>query len=189
MKSRIPVLVTLSTLAGVANADIVQNSGVFDRAISVYDPIGQTFTAVDAQISAIAFAFSDINPSFPNEPVTMSLYAGVGFGGTLLGSFTQTLPGVLPGTLDTPVFIDFDFSGTVLYIGSIYTVGVTVPSSPKVAVVYSDANPYSGGHYISGVDGIVSGFDLNFRVTTVPAPSGAALGGICLLISSRRRQA
>jgi hypothetical protein len=188
MKSRFQVLLTLSALSTAAHADIVQSSGIFDRAISFYDPIGQTFTAVDAQINAIAFAFSDINPTFPNEPITMSLYEGVGFGGTLLGSVTQTLPGVLPGTLDTPVFIDFDFSGTALNVGSVYTVAVTVPSSPKVAVVYSDANPYAGGHYISGVDGIITGFDLNFRVTAVPAPSAAAMGGICLLVSARRRR-
>lgn len=187
MKSFIPVLFTL-TLPAAANADIVQDSGIFDRAISAFDPIGQTFTAVDAQISSIAFAFSDINPSFPNEPVTMSLYEGVGFGGTLLGSVTQTLPGLLPSTLDTPVFIDFNFSGTQLDIGSVYTIAVAVPSSPKVAVVYSDANPYSGGHYISGVDGIISGFDLNFRITAVPSPSGAVLGGIFMLVSAGRRR-
>ncbi len=151
---------------GSAGADIVQGAGVFDLAISFHQPVGQSFTAVDAQISAIAMAFSDINPSFPNEPVTMALYEGEGYGGALIASVTQTLPAVLPSTSATPQFIDFNFTGVDLVPGSVYTVVVTTGTSPKIAVVYSQSDPYTGGDLYTPVyGGAVAGWDLNFRVT------------------------
>lgn len=175
--------------ANPASADIVQDSGQFDLAIFAYAPLGQTFTAVDAQISAIAFAFSEINPGFPNDPVTMSLYAGDGFGGTLIASVSQTLPAVLPSTSAPPQFIDFDFTGVTLTVGEVYTVAVTAGTSPRIAAVYSNADPYAGGHYISGFDGSIAAYDLNFRVTAaVPAPAGLALGLGALSAGLRRRR-
>lgn len=182
------LLACVALSAGAARADIVQDGGIFDRAISAYQPIGQTFTAVDAQISQIAFAFSNINPSFPNDPVTMSLYAGEGFDGALLGAVSMTLPSVLPGTSDTPEFIDFDFSGTTLTLGEVYTIAVTTSNSPKIAVVYSTSDLYAGGSYISGDDGLVTSLELNFRVTAVPAPAGVAVLGLGLLGGVRRRR-
>ena len=61
-------VVGAALLACQAGADIVQDAGIFDLAISVHQPVGQSFQAVDSHISAIAFAFSNINPSFPNDP-------------------------------------------------------------------------------------------------------------------------
>lgn len=160
------VLGAVALACGSAGADIVQDAGVFDLAISFHQPLGQSFTAVDAEISAIAMAFSDINPSFPNDPVTMSLYAGAGTGGTPIASVTRTLPAVLPSTSATPEFIDFDFSGVVLVPGSVYTVAVTTSSSPKIAAVYSRSDPYPGGVlYTPEYGGAVAEWDLNFRVT------------------------
>ena len=153
-------------MASPARADIVQDAGVFDLTISFHQPLGQSFTAVDARIAAIAMAFSDINPTFPNDPVTMSLYAGDGYGGALIASVTQTLPAVLPSTSATPEFIDFDFSGVELIPGSVYTVAVTTSNSPKIAAVHSRSNPYPGGVlYSPEFGGAVPEWDLNFRVT------------------------
>ena len=164
MKTRI--LAVLALGAGLAHADIVQDVGVFDLAITFHQPLGQSFTAVDAEISAIAMAFSDINPGSPNDPVTMSLYEGEGYTGTLIASVTQTLPDVLPSTIATPEFIDFDFSGVELVPGSVYTVAVTTSNSPKIGVVYSGSNPYDGGVvHTPEYGGAVPEWDLNFRVT------------------------
>lgn len=168
-------LLVLGMACGGARADITQNSGVFDLAVTFHQPIGQSFTAVDANISAIAFAFSDINPAFPNDPVTMTLYAGEGYGGAVLAAVTQTLPAVLPSTSAAPEFIDFDFSGIELEVGSVYTVAVTTTSSPKVGVVHSQANPYPGGVlYTPEYGGPVDSWDLNFRVTGASCPADLA---------------
>lgn len=183
------LLGALALAAPPAAADIVQDAGVFDTAITFHNEIGQVFTAVDAQISRIAFAFSDINPTFPNDPVTMHLYAGEGFGGTLIHSVAQLLPDVLPGTSDQPQFIDFDFSGISLAVGQTYTVSVTTSNSPKVAVVFSGADPYADGYMISAVEGAHTFSDLNFRVTAVPAPGCAALLSLGALAAAGRRRA
>ena len=179
--------VVAAAVSSVASAGVIENSaGQFDRAISSFDPIGQTFTAIDPQLVSIAFAFSDMNPSFPNEPVTMTLYSGAGFG-TPVHSVTATLPAVLPGTLSTPVFIDFDFTGIATAVGSVYTVAVSVPSSPKVGVVYDTANHYAGGAYIDSA-GVNSQWELNFRVVGVPTPGAASLAGLALIGAAKRRR-
>jgi hypothetical protein len=174
-----------------ASAGVILNSaGQFDRSISARDPIGQSFTAEDPLLGKIAFAFSDINPGFPNDPVTMTLYTGTGFGGSVVKAVTQTLPDPLPSTAAAPQFIDFDFTGAALTVGNIYTVAVTTSSSPKIAVVYDSQDHYNGGIYIDAVDGQQPTFELNFRVTPgVPEPATLlpSLAGAALLSTRRAR--
>jgi hypothetical protein len=196
-------LVTGLSLAGVTNAaTIEQSAGIFDAAIAAADPIGQSFVAVDSLLGSIAFAFSDINPGASNDPITMSLFVGAGFGGLLVDSVTQTLPAVLPTTSAPPVFIDFDFSGTPLVIGQTYTAGVTTSNSFKVAVVFLGSDGYAGGQLFQS--GSLTGCgttgelcDLNFRVTgrtpvggQVPEPSTLVLVGSGLIgfAAWKRRQ-
>src|SRR5437016_7215564 len=150
---------------------ILNSAGQFDRSISAFDPIGQSFTAEDPLLGKIAFAFSDINPGLANDPVTMTLYSGTGFGGAVVRAVTQTLPDPLPSTAAPPQFIDFDFTGTPLIPGNVYTAAVTTSNSPKIAVVYDPADHYAGGVYID-VNGQQAGSELNFRVTPgVPEPA------------------
>jgi len=188
MKSLKYVAVGVAALAAQrVSADVIlQDAGQFDRAIAAFDPIGQTFVAIDPVLSTIAFAFSDINPTSPNEPITMTLYAGTGFSAPL-HSVTQTLPAVLPPPTAPPQFIDFDFTGIATTVGATYTVAVTVPSSFKVAVVYADSNQYAGGTYID-VNGVNANSELNFRIVGVPAPGAAALAVLALGAGARRRR-
>ena len=170
----------LLSLAGAARAGVIEvNAGVFDSAIAAYQPIGQTFTAIDEALISIGFAYSDINPGAPNTEVTIDLYEGDGFAGALLASRSFVLPAVLPSTSDPPAFIDTDFSGVSLVVGGVYTAALSVAANSfKVAVTYG-FDAYDGGY------GFGSGFcadcDLNFRVvgesggTTVPEPHAWAL--------------
>lgn len=181
------------TMPNSFGGTILQNVGSGDAQIAVYDPIGQSFVADDVQLSTIAFAFSDMNLGNPNSPITMSLYAGTGVGGTLLDSVTQTLPFVLPGTGAPLQFIDFNFAGNSLILGATYTAVVTT-TSPKVGVAYNVNDVYAGGQvfesYAAG-DPFhnEAGYDLAFRVVTVPEPGSAVLvtlGGLAMLIRCRR---
>ena len=191
----VPLLLLLGGLppSAVFGGTILQNVGSGDAQIAVYDPIGQSFVADDVQLSTIAFAFSDMNLGNPNSPITMSLYAGTGVGGTLLDSVTQTLPFVLPGTGAPLQFIDFNFAGNSLILGATYTAVVTT-TSPKVGVAYNVNDVYAGGQvfesYAAG-DPFhnEAGYDLAFRVVTVPEPGSAVLvtlGGLAMLIRCRR---
>ncbi len=188
----------LGVASGTAQAAIIeQSAGVFDAAIAAFDPIGQSFVATDSLLGSIAFAFSDINPTSANDPVTMTLYDGAGVAGSVLTSVMQTLPAVLPSTTAAPVFIDFDFTGTSLTIGNTYTAAVTTGSSFKIAVVYNGADAYASGMAFESAAGSLNscsaGCDLNFRVTpsAVPVPAAAWLFGsglVGLLSVSRKRR-
>ena len=171
--------VALAGVAGVASAaTIIQDSGLSDAAIGAFDPIGQSFMAEDPLLGSIAFAFSDMNPKSTNSPITMTLYAGAGFDGSVAHSVVQTLPSLLPGTYDSPEFIDFDFSGLSLTMGEIYTAAVTT-NSYKVGVVFNGINDaYAGGQLFHSGNSL-SGYDLNFRVTpsSVPIPGAVWLLG------------
>jgi hypothetical protein len=185
---------------GAAQAGtILQDDGVFDVAVALFDPIGQSFKAIDTDLLTISLAFSDINPGLANDPLTISLFAGSGFGGTLLDSQSVTLPAVLPSTLNAPAFIDFDFSGNTLVIGDTYTIGLTATNF-KVAVVYGP-DAYADGTLLAtgGTPSCpVASCDLNFRVigetadgpVAVPEPGTLALMAVGLLgLAAVRRRA
>lgn len=200
MKTNSPLAsVTLLILLGSLTTSksfggtIFQNVGSGDAQIAVYDPIGQSFVADDVQLSTIAFAFSDMNLGNPNTPVTMLLYSGNGVGGTLLDSVTQTLPFVLPGTGAPLQFIDFNFAGNSLILGDTYTAVVTTTSA-KVGVAYNVNDVYAGGqlfesYAVGDPFHNEAGYDLAFRVVTIPEPGSAVLvtlGGLAMLIPRRR---
>jgi hypothetical protein len=192
--------VALAGAAGAAGAATIENTaGVFDGSIAFYSPLGQTFTAIDTDLISIGFAYSDLNPDSPNDPITLSLYSGDGLGGALLASHTFTLPSVLPSTLAAPVIVDTDFSGVSLTVGSVYTAALS-GSSFKVAAVYG-ADAYSGGHATKSLSGCAA-CDLDFRVVgrsgggigPVPEPATWALmlagfAGLGARLRSRARQA
>ena len=170
-------LVALMAFVAELDADTInQDSGMSTVTIASVDPIGQTFQwTTDPVLSSIGFTFGNQNPTFPNQPITITLYAGAGFGGTVLRSVAQTLPADLPGPTQPGLAIDFDFSGVVLSPGT-YTAAVTTISSVKVGLKYSTANPYTDGALLF-TPGTIGTFgsglctpaggpcDLQFRIT------------------------
>ncbi len=168
-------------LAAHAQAATIENAaGQFDAAITAFQPLGQTFTAIDTALLSIGFAYSDINPSADNEPITLKLFEGEGMGGALLATRSFTLPAILPTTFDTPVFVDIDFSGVSLVLGGVYTAALSAGASYKVAAVYG-SDHYAGGHAIGALTNCGASCDLNFRVvgdspvSAAPEPAAWAL--------------
>lgn len=187
----------MTSVADLKADTISQDSGMSTITIASVDPIGQTFQwTADPGPGSIGFTFSNQNPTLPNQPITITLYAGAGFSGTALRSVTQTLPVDLPGPTLPGLPIDFDFSGVTLSPG-IYTAAVTT-SSVKVGLKYSTINPYADGALLF-TPGIIGTFgsglctpaggpcDLQFRVTPVAASETPSIALLLVGLFTIRR--
>lgn len=188
---RIATAVTALTLGAVAlrAGPIYQGAIGAGWQINHYEPIGQSFTAEDANILSIGFNVWDVNlHAGPLDPITVSLYAGAGNGGTLLGS--ANLQGLVPN-YNGWHYADFSFVS--LTVGNVYTAFVEAVTA-RGAINGAGSNPYAGGQaYLQG--GAVAHLDLTFHVvpgannvpdTSVTAPLALVLAGLALV---RRRRA
>lgn len=166
-------------------ATILQDQATGAFQIRAGSPIGQTFTAEDAKISAIAFGMYDFPNSLTNGLTTVHLYEGVGNAGTLLHSASQT---VTPGLLG--VLFDFDFSPVTLVVGNVYTALIERPNARwglQHNLFSNSGGPipgaidYVGGDYIFE-GGVETSSDARFRVT--PAVAAVPLPGALPLFAT-----
>ncbi len=102
----------MSLVATVDAGLIIQERKSWGLQIRSFSPIGQTFTAEDAQIISIGFWVKDWNPSFGPIDLTVQLFQGVGTGGPSLGS--APIEGLSPGF---DGFYDADFTSVSLTVG------------------------------------------------------------------------
>jgi hypothetical protein len=195
-------------LAVDAAADIVQPSGFVSADMNTY--FGQSFTATAAEsvVGTLSFQWAALNLVEPDPIMTADLFAGFGFGGTLLGTSTTF---TVPDTLATGEWVNLTFASPVsLTAGNDYSIrfsfmGVGLRSGGfRFANTVGDdiGSFYFGGHRLTGSGGAAAdpgvSSDLAFRVlTTIPeAPSwlllgavvsfGAAWGGVRRLIPCRQ---
>ena len=189
------VLAAMAFAVPASAAQILNDAGDRGVTVSSYQPLGQSFTAIDSSLLSIGFQFLSLNPTQANTPMTLTLRSGDGATGAIVATRTVTLPGTINDR--NPVWFDFDFTGTGLTIGSSYTALLT-NSSSRLAVQYgprstNTAQPlgpdaYLGGKLVSVGDPDPYGFctrsgmcDLNFRVTgttaaaAVPEPATWAM--------------
>lgn len=195
-----------------ATAAIIENTaGDRGATISFFDPLGQSFTAIDSRLTSIGFQFESLNPTAANDPLTLTLRAGEGLTGAVLATVTATLPASINDR--TPVFYDFALGNTAVTIGGKYTAVLTTSSSARNAVAFgprstNTAQPlgpdaYLGGRAFFTGDPDPYGFctssgqcDLNFRVIgatpagAVPEPASWAMliGGFALTGGALRRR-
>ena len=153
---------------------------------------GQTFTAEDPLLGAIAFSFSLVNPQFAEPDITIELFDGVGIGGMSLGTVTQMIPigSLVLANSDPPIFVDFDFSGVGLTVGNMYSAQVR-GTTGRLSVLRNFTNPYAEGQFFRGGVGSDPSFeqlqDAAFRITPAPVPAPSAFllfaTGFAVLIS------
>lgn len=156
------------------------------RAVSIaaFDPIGQTFTAFTDTITSVGFQFASLNPSNPNDPITLRIFAGETLTGTALFTSAFTLPTSINSR--TPQWFDIAVPSLGVTNGQRYSLVLeTTASFRNALVVGPDFNPstgqfaggdaYAGGRLISTVltypncAGATNNCDANFRVTGVNA--------------------
>ena len=173
------VVFALLATCPVKAATILNDSGVGDIQIQYYQPIGQSFTAIDSSLLSIGFAFTVINPPSLNASITLDLLAGDGTGGTLVATRTFTLSDADANSTYSPPasFYDVDFSGTPLTIGAMYTALLSTTTDRWGLI--ADGDTYDGGQsYVSGIAHPLE--DFTFRVVgetppAVPLPTALPL--------------
>ena len=199
-------------LAAPALAETVQiTSGTRGATISSFDPIGQSFTAVDSDLTAFGFQFQSLNPGSANNPITFTLREGEGLTGAVLATRVFTLPATINSRV--PVFFDIDITGTRVTIGQRFTALLTTEGSRNAITFGPDLNlstgapltgdAYAGGRLVFAADPDANGFctrnsicDANFRVmgtrlaSAVPEPGTWAtmIGGFGLVGAALRRR-
>lgn len=165
--------------------------------ISAFDPIGQSFTAFTDTITSVGFQFGSLNPSQPNNAITLNIFAGEVLTGASLFSTSFTLPASINSR--TPVWFDIAVPDLAITNGSVYSLVLATGSSPRNAVAvgpgfnvsngqFTGGDAYTGGRafadralYSNCANSPSSICDLNFRVTgdvlaaAVPEPSAWAL--------------
>ncbi|MCA9229139.1 MAG: hypothetical protein KDA57_00695 [Planctomycetales bacterium] len=185
----ISIVAAISTLAftlSLASADIIQE--VWNQSVSLgsggnTNHRGQTFTADStvAQLGSIGFFYvGNFNEHLPDSQPTITLYEGLGYGGTVVNNST-----IDPIPADSPNhWVDADFSGTTLTPGQLYTFQLNQPVEP-VSGAYalyasSSVDIYPDGEHLSenGTGFTHAYFDLAFRVLGIPEPSTLLLGAL-----------
>ncbi|WP_133365722.1 PEP-CTERM sorting domain-containing protein [Qipengyuania sediminis] len=164
--------------------------------ISAFDPIGQSFTAFTDTITSVGFQFGSLNPSQPNDPITLSIFAGE----TLTGASLFTTNFTLPTSINsrTPTFFDIAVPNLTVTNGARYSLVLATGGSLRNAVAVGPGfnvgqNQFTGGDAYTGGRAFAStalysncpntpdsNCDLNFRVTgnvvAAPVPEPGAWG-------------
>lgn len=166
-------------LSDIAIVD--QENDVGGELITSVFSIGQSFMPTLSSVSMAEFFL--LTGGAPST-VTLNVFEGSGYGGTLLGSSD-------PVTFNNTSLevIHFDFAVPVgLTPGNTYTFRL-LASDFGYGALYSSSNPYSRGDLYDDSGGVAAGFDLVFA-EGIPEPSSAWLllvGAAAILWSQRKR--
>jgi len=146
MKTNLLAAITLSlglmTFIGKAQTSTVDQQNIPSNTASTISPgqtFGQSFTAgVTGTLTGVGIG---LNNGAPTTACIVKVFAGQGYGGTLLATknFTTTGAGLNSVTLTT---------GINIVAGNVYTFQFSSFGAP-IPVNYHNGNPYAGGKFIN----------------------------------------
>ncbi|MFO7695349.1 MAG: VPDSG-CTERM sorting domain-containing protein [Vicinamibacterales bacterium] len=153
-------LVVVAATPALGSTIGTTNTGGGYSQILHYSPIGQTFTAVDSTVISAGFYLNTMNPDWPLDGVTVTLYSGSGFAGSVLAADTEY------PLADFIGWHEFYLGGVSVTPGQMYTLGVSVTGgSPYWGAVYAlGGDTYPDG-YAWVVGDAEQGLDMSFQVT------------------------
>ncbi|MHA6721878.1 PEPxxWA-CTERM sorting domain-containing protein [Sphingomonas sp. RS2018] len=199
----------LSSTAMATDTSVTGGTGQRSLGLAGSAPLGQSFTAIDEQLTSFGFQFQILNAGVADSNVTFTLREGAGFDGAIVKQFTTTITGIATGR--TPSWFDFGLTGTTLVSGRQYS-AVLTGGSTRYGLVYGPninlstgaalgPDAYAGGALLA--TGLTnnracdSGIcDANFRfsgvtaVAAVPEPAtwGMAIIGFGAIGAAQRRR-
>jgi hypothetical protein len=171
---------------------IVQPDSNWGYNLNLAPPIGQTFTAIGANISTFGVLLQNYATSPAN--IRYDLFAGDGTAGPLLSSASFMLaPSSSAG------YSDASFRSVTLTAGDTYTVIISTPANDCVIYleqfVTDSGQPIAGMADYPGGHAIISGqpsplFDLAFRAEPIPEPESMMLVivGLGVFVICRKHQ-
>jgi gliding motility-associated-like protein len=158
------VVYTLTPFADAASSIDQSNTTSANQAGSTSQY--QTFTAgTSGVLTSISLNHANPRGNTAISTVTVSVYAGAGTSGTLLGTNSVTLPAQWGSSWN-----NYAFSGITLTQGQVYTFLVTTPSVLFSWLNVNITNPYAGGEYGPSI----SGWDMVFRTNVAPISCNGA---------------
>ena len=178
-------LAVAACFTGIAQAaPIVQDISSGSLQILAHSPMGQSFTAQDSGLNSFGLYFLTYNAHLGYSPLTVTIYDGAGFGGTVLGYTVINPVAGSNGWFDA----SFNIATTA---NQIYTAGISTGTAYWGANINWAGNPYAGGTaFYHGAE--QSAADFRFRVNAVPEPETYAmlLAGLGLMgmVARRRKQ-
>jgi hypothetical protein len=204
-----PAVLVLAAPSAATATTILVDSGERIQTISFADPLGQTFKAPGINLVSVGLQFATLNPTAPQNTLTVAIRKGASLTGTVLASRTFLPANV--GRFDPKVFTHLDFTGVTLVLGAMYTITVVNNGAgARNGIVFGPnlLNPPFGTEF--GPDAYPDGellftgslggcginppsCDLNFKVETFAIPEPATwamlIAGFGMVGGALRRRA
>ena len=169
ISSRLLLLFLAGTVAGLSGATLtVGDTFLGIVQIQAFGPLGESFTVPGTPVQSLGFRLNSLNPTEPVGSLTLTIRAGDGINGSIIGTQILTPAAGTNGYFDFPVD-SYSFTAGQMYTG-------LLTSNTIYWGLYVGSDVYSGGKAYSRVPlPIPEPNDVAFRLTYTAIPEPGSL--------------